>query len=81
MATKKAETFDTITTATPVQENKFTVPRTRVFLPPLEEEDAVKGDPYEHVTINGVTTLVRRGEYVDVTIPVYIQLRNRYPRI
>ena len=62
-----------------VTENLTTRPR--IYLPLLEENGGVKVDQYEHVTVNGTTTLVRRGEYVDVTPEVYIQLKNRFPSI
>lgn len=56
--------------------------RVRVVLPLLPEDQmGLKVDQYEHVTINGETTLVKRGEYVDVTVPVYIQLRNKFKNI
>lgn len=71
-----------ISVSTPVVEVKEEVPRVRVFIPKSEEEGTgLKTDPYEHVTINGETTLVRRGEYVDVTVPVFMQLRNKYPNL
>lgn len=60
-------------------ENVMTRPR--IYLPLLEETGGVKVDQYEHVTVNGNTTLVRRGEYVDVAPEVYIQLKNRFPSI
>ena len=57
-------------------------PRVRVVLPLLPEDQmGLKVDQYEHVTINGETTLVKRGEYVDVTVPVYIQRRNKFKNI
>ena len=57
-------------------------PRVRVVLPLLPEDQmGLKVDQYEHVTINGETTLVKRGEYVDVTVPVYIKLRNKLQNI
>lgn len=55
--------------------------RPRIYLPLLEEVGGVKVDQYEHVTVNGKTTLIRRGEYVDVEPEVYIQLKNRFPSI
>ena len=70
-----------ITAAAPIQVVEEE-PRVRVFIPKNEDDDAgMKVDPYEHVTINDETTLIRRGEYVDVTVPVFIQLRNKYPNI
>lgn len=67
--TKKAE---------PVKET-----RVRIMLPlPPESESGLKVDPYEHVTLNGQNpVLIKRGEYVDVTVPVFEQLRKRYPHI
>lgn len=73
---------DGISVTTEIEEKKDTIPRVRVILPEMEEVGTgLKTDPYEHVTINGETTLVRRGEYVDVTVPVFMQLRNKYPKL
>ena len=73
---------DELAAVTPVVQPKKEQ-RVRVYIPKREEEEGsnVKVDPYEHVTINGKTTLIRRGEYVDVTVPVYIQLKNKFPNI
>lgn len=77
-----AKKIDTLTVETPVQETVSDEPRVRVYLPLLESEGAgVHIDQYEHVTVNGETTLVRRGEYVDVTVPVFIQLKNKFPHL
>lgn len=77
-----AKKVDTLTVETPVQETVADEPRVRVYLPLLESEGAgVHIDQYEHVTVNGGTTLVRRGEYVDVTVPVFIQLKNKFPHL
>ena len=77
-----AKKVDTLTVETPVQETVADEPRVRVYLPLLESEGAgVHIDQYEHVTVNGETTLVRRGEYVDVTVPVFIQLKNTFPHL
>lgn len=77
-----AKKDDTLTVETPVQETVADEPRVRVYLPLLESEGAgVHIDQYEHVTVNGETTLVRRGEYVDVTVPVFIQLKNKFPHL
>lgn len=71
-----------ISVTTPVIEKVDDIPRVRVFIPKNEEEESgLKTDPYEHVTINGETTLVRRGMHVDVTVPVFLQLRNKYPNL
>jgi hypothetical protein len=67
--------------ATPVIQEEEE-PRVRIMIPLREDDDSgLKVDPYEHVTINDVTTLVRRGEYVEVTVPVFQQLRNKYPKL
>lgn len=62
------------------KDNSTTV---RVFLPLLDETQAGDGkvDQSETVVINGVATLIRRGEYVNVKVPVYLQLRNKFPNL
>lgn len=73
---------DTLTVAVPQATHEDTTPRVRIILPAqMEAESGVKIDPYEHVTINGEITYVKRGEYVDVTVPVYMILKDRYPNI
>ena len=55
-------------------------PVVRVFLPLAEDEGGeMKVDQTENVIINGNVTQIRRGEYVDVKVPVFLQLRQRYP--
>lgn len=83
MAAKK----ENITIAVPQEAEKPEEIRVRIKLP-LREEDNSPGlnvDHYEHVTISNElgesTTYIKRGEWVDVTIPVFTQLRNRYPDI
>lgn len=74
---------DGITSVVQVEEKVDNQPRVRIMLPmPPETESGLKVDPYEHVTINGEKPIyVKRGEYVDVTVPVFLQLRNKYPNI
>jgi hypothetical protein len=52
----------------------------RIFIP-LAEDSAGEGkvDQTENVIINGAVTQIRRGEYVDVKVPVFLQLKQRYP--
>lgn len=51
-------------------------------LPLLEvEESGAKVDQTEHVTINGSTTIIKRGEYVGVKVPVFMALKEKYPRL
>ena len=61
---------------------KTTEPTVRVFLPLLEESGAeISTDQTENVIINGKVTQIRRGEYVDVKVPVFLQLKQRYPNL
>lgn len=76
---KKVDGISVTTEIEPVEDK---IPRVRVFLPRLEEDGTgLKVDQFEHVTINDQTTLIKRGEYVDVTVPVFIQLKNKFPNI
>ena len=86
MATKNNPVNDGITAVVPEKDSGPNVPRVDVYIPlpdGIEQADidAKRFDPYEHVTINGETTYVKRGETVSVTVPVYMQLKNKYPRI
>lgn len=82
MAKTNEVLHDELAAVTEVHEKKDTMPRVRICLPHHPEEGTgIKVDQYEHVTINGETTLIKRGEYVDVTVPVYMQLRNKFPDI
>lgn len=59
-----------------------TEPTVRVFIPMQENDDSgVTIDQTETVIINGNVTRIKRGEYVDVKVPVFLQLKNRYPNI
>lgn len=76
-----AKKTDMLTAAIPISKEKDNTPRVRIFIPPREDHPDLKVDQYEHVTIDGKTTLVKRGEHVEVTVPVYLQLRNRFPHL
>ena len=57
-------------------------PVVRICLPLAEEtgtEAAV--DQHETVIINGRVTRIRRGEFVEVKVPVFMQLKQRYPSL
>lgn len=57
-------------------------PTVRVFLPLKEDAQSdIAIDQTETVTINGVNTRIKRGEYVDVKVPVFLQLKQRFPSI
>jgi len=62
--------------------NMTVEPTVRVFLPLAEETGTeVAVDQTENVIINGKVTQIRRGEYVDVKVPVFMQLKQRYPNL
>lgn len=57
-------------------------PTVRVCIPLAQDQDSsVAIDQTETVIINGKTTLIKRGEYVDVKVPVFLQLKQRYPNL
>ena len=74
-------TSDDLVATSHIEEIIDDQPRVGITLPKLESAGNVKVDEYEHVTINGETTLVKRGVYVEVTVPVYMQLKNKFPEI
>lgn len=79
MANRKTDDITVEVAAQQPEEQKTVV---RVFLPLLEDQDtSMEIDQTEYVTINGKTTAIRRGEYVDVPVPVFMQLRNKYPHL
>jgi hypothetical protein len=54
----------------------------RIYLPLLEDEGE-KVDQVETVILNGNTTLIKRGEYVEVPFPIFEVLYHsgRYPNL
>ena len=91
MATKEKETpvvneekamKDSLTFAVPKPKEADGGPRVRIILPRLEDDESVTVDQYEHVTIANEKgeehTRILRGEFVDVTVPVYMALKERY---
>lgn len=78
-----AKLKDGITVSIEEEKKNNDIPMVRVFIPMgPEAEGGMKTDPYEHVTINGeLPYYIRKGEYVDVPVPVFLQLRNKYPNI
>ena len=79
--------LDEMTAAIPVKEKMDNGPRVSIFLPSLEGDDSsgVVVDQYEHVTIANETgeqiVYVKRGEHVDVTVPVFMALKQKYPNL
>lgn len=89
MAAKKDNDLlqtDGLTMARPKPEPKPDEVRVRIKLP-LREDDSngLNIEHFEHVTIGNESgenvVRVKRGEWVDVTIPVFTLLRQRYPDI
>jgi len=79
MATKKIEDGISVVN-TPKAVSKE--PTVRVFIPLAEDTNSdLKVDQNETVIINGKVTRIRRGEYVDVKVPVFMQLKQRYPNL
>lgn len=90
-ATKKElneEIFDDgLTIHAAPKEEGYKGPMVTVFLPELEDSGSagIKVDQYEHVTISNEekdkTYYVLRGEPVEVPVPVFIALKERYPKL
>ncbi len=68
------------TTPKTVNTVKAAEPKVSIFIPKQTDElSNAKIDNTEHVTINGVTTLVQRGVHVDVPVSVFEVLKIKYP--
>ncbi len=80
MAVKKVYD-DNISVETEVVTTVDNETRVRVTLPLMENEDGGKVDQTEQVIINGNITNIRRGIPVDVKVPVFMLLKQRYPLI
>lgn len=77
---------DSMTVKIEQKQAAYKGPMVTVYLPKLEEEGSgVKVDQYEHVTIANEarewTWYVKRGERVDVPVPVFVLLHDKYPDI
>ena len=74
-----AKATETIPMAEHIPEPEPTV---QIYLPLLEQDESgAKVDQTEHVTINGATTIIQRGQYVNVKIPVFLALKVKYPNL
>lgn len=56
-------------------------PTVRIFLPLREDQNGVKADQTEIVTVNGKNYQINRGMHMDVSPEVYTQLRNRFSHL
>ena len=79
--------YDPLTTITPEKQKIYNGPYVPVFLPALEDSGSagLKVDQYEHVTIANEemekTYYIHRGESVEVPVPVFMVLKEKYPNI
>lgn len=81
MATKTTKAESIITGVVPKKE-EAPVTKVSIFLPlVVDSADGPEIEQSEYVTVNGKTMKVPRGEYVDVPVAVFLQLRNRYPNL
>jgi hypothetical protein len=76
-----------LTTVVETKDNSYKGPRVTIFLPALEDSGSagIKVDQYEHVTIANEQReehyRILRGQHVDVPIPVFMALKERYPNL
>ena len=81
-----AEQQDSLTTAVVKEEPKYKGPMVDIFLPEREGSgDGFKVDQYEHVTIANEEReqhfRIHRGEHVQVPVPVFLTLKEKYPKL
>ena len=91
MAAKKIVTQElesgSLTTIVRPVDDSYKGPTVTVFLPALEDSGSagLKVDQYEHVTIANEETektyYIHRGESVEVPVPVFMVLKEKYPNI
>ena len=85
--TKEIKLDDQLTMTMPEKETGYTGPTVDVFIPELEDSgsNGLKVDQYEHVTIANEERedhyKVRRGMHVEVPVPVFVILKDRYPNL
>ena len=89
MATKKEEVnlAEQMTVVSEKIDDSWKGPTVEVFIPELENsgDNGLKVDQYEHVSLANEMGekiyYVRRGERVEVPVPVFLALKARYPKI
>ena len=78
---------NSLTIQTPVEKPVYEGPYVDIFLPALEDSGSagLKVDQYEHVTIaneeHETSYKVLRGEHVSVPVPVFMVLKEKYPKL
>lgn len=77
---------ESMTVAVERKDESYKGPTVRVFLPELESGgNGITADQYEHVTIANEkkedTYYIHRGESVEVPVPVFMVLKQRYPKL
>ena len=84
---QKTFTLGSMTFRSEEAQKVYDGPMVPVFIPALEDpgDGGLKVDQYEHVTIANeygeICWKVLRGETVDVPVPVFVVLKERYPKI
>lgn len=77
---------DSMTVAVPRKDTTYKGPYVRIILPKLMDDGGDKKvDQFEHVSIANEmgekVFYVKRGEWVDVPVPVFMVLKARYPEL
>lgn len=89
-ATKKPvetiESYENFTITSEADKPAYNGPMVQVYLPEVPGgASGVKVDQHEHVTISNeegeVIWHVRRGMLVDVPVPVFVVLKEKYPNL
>jgi len=76
-----------LTTVVESKDHSYKGPRVEIFLPALEDSGSagIKVDQYEHVTIANEARedhyRILRGQRVEVPVPVFMALKERYPNL
>ena len=87
MAAKKQDSYEALTVEAAPKKTGYEGPMVTVTLPALEDSGSagLKVDQYEHVTISNEEKedvyYVLRGEPVQVPVPVFVVLKERYPKL
>ena len=87
MAAKKQDAYEALTVESAPKKKGYDGPMVTVFIPALEDSGSagIKVDQYEHVTISNEEKedvyYVLRGEPVQVPVPVFVVLKERYPKL